>query len=270
MRAPSHPVFESLRRFAAASPIVVAHRGCSRALPENTLPAFQSAQALGVKMQEFDVRCTRDGALVCIHDASLDRTTDAASRLGPGALVAEITLTEIRGLDAGSWHPSRTVTQVPTLAEALTLMRPTSVPLIEHKAGPADVYVRELLRLGMANQCVLQSFDWEFVAAAKRQLPELAVAVLGPSHVFRHPDDAAIATAIAAGAGMIHWHATELTDEAMTRIHSAGLLVCTYTTDDEPGWRGGAAMGFDAMCTNVPERMLELQRKGRLPRGPAA
>ncbi len=268
MRAPSHPVFESLRRLAADSPIVVAHRGCSRALPENTLPAFQAARDLGVVMQEFDVRCTRDGALVCLHDASLDRTTNAAARLGPGALVAETTLAEIRGLDAGSWHPSRTTAQVPTLAEALNLMRPTSVPLIEHKGGPAETYVRELRRLGLVSQCVLQSFDWEFVAAAKRQLPELAVALLGPTHTFPYPEDAAIATAIAAGAGMMHWDATELTHEATTRIHDAGLLVCSYSTDDELGWRGGAAMRIDAMCTNVPERMLELQRKGRLLRDP--
>jgi glycerophosphoryl diester phosphodiesterase len=87
--ADPHPVFSRLRAAATASPIVVAHRGDSRNHPENTLAAFRAATALGVAMQEFDVQQNRDGELFFLHDVSLDRTTDAARVLGPGALLAQ-------------------------------------------------------------------------------------------------------------------------------------------------------------------------------------
>ena len=267
MRVPSHPVFESLRKLATEGPIVVAHRGCSRDLPENTVPAFAAAHALGVRMQEFDVRVSRDGALVCMHDEGLDRTTDAARRLGPGALVAQTTLAELQQLDAGTWHPSfRRPAAVPTLAEALATMLPSAVPLIEHKAGDAGAYVAELQRLGALQRCILQSFDWAFVTAVRQQAPGLAVAALGPNAEFPRPEAEAIAAAIECGAGMLHWHAAELTTTDVARIHAAGLLLCTYTTDDDPRLIGGALMGFDAMCTNVPHNALALQSAGWLRR----
>lgn len=266
MAAAAHPLFEALRRRAASGALVVAHRGDSDAWPENTLPAFRSARSLGVDLQEFDVRSTRDGVLVCMHDAGLDRTTDAAARLGPGALVAQTTQAELRRLDAGSWHDSRCATAVPTLGEALAVVLPSAVPLIEHKDGAAARYIDELARLGVLPQCILQSFDWAFVAAAKRLAPELAVAVLGPVRTHARPDDDAVDRARALGAGMLHWQASRLTHGDVARAHAAGLLVCTYTTDDEAGLCGGAAIGFDAMCTNVPARMLQLRRSGLLAR----
>jgi len=263
----SHPVFDAVRRLAQDAPVVVAHRGDSARFAENTLPAFRSAVELGVTMQEFDVRCTRDGELVCIHDASCDRTSNAAQVLGPGALVAQSTLAELQRLDVGSWRGSTAPARIPTLAEALTTMLPATIPLIEHKAGDAAIYLSHLRRLGALQSAILQSFDWGFVEAAHRLAPTLATAVLGPSDSVPRPDDAALARAIGLGAGMIHWHDRELSGDDVARIHAAGLLLCTYTTDDEAGLRGGAAMGFDAMCTNVPASMLALRASGRLQRG---
>lgn len=65
--------------------------------PENTMPAFEEAVRLGADYVETDLRATRDGAIVCIHDARVDRTTT-----GTG-LVSELTVDEVRRLDAGSW-----------------------------------------------------------------------------------------------------------------------------------------------------------------------
>lgn len=254
---PSHPVFARLRAAAADGPVVVAHRGDSAHHPENTLAAFRAARALGVLMQEFDVQATRDGALVCLHDESLDRTTDAARRLGPGALVAQLTAAQLGALDAGSWFDAAHANErVPTLARALEAMLPQCVPLIEHKAGDAAAFVAELAQTGTRAQCILQSFDWDFVAAARALAPDLALAVLGPTTRFARPDDAAVAAALACGAGMVHWRDRELGSADVARLHAAGLLVCTYTTDDELGWAGGRALRFDAMCTNVPGAAL--------------
>lgn len=268
--ASPHPLFDTMRTLALDGPLVVAHRGNSSRFAENTLPAFRSAAELGVPMQEFDVRATRDGELVCIHDATCDRTSDAAQVLGPGAMVAEATLEELRRLDVGSWHDDTGPARLPTLAEVLAVVLPGAIPLIEHKAGRAAAYVDQLRRLGALNACIVQSFDWAFVEQCKRLAPALAVAVLGPTESARHPDDGVLARAIGLGAGMVHWHDRALCGADVARIHVAGLLLCTYTTDDEPGLRGGAAMGFDAMCTNVPSFMQALRSSGCLRRKPAS
>ncbi len=90
-----------------------AHRGCHPIFPENTIAALQEAARLGVQMVEFDVQATRDGALVILHDRTVDRTTD-----GTGA-VLDMSLSEVRALSIkghdGNLLPT---TRVPTLEEA--------------------------------------------------------------------------------------------------------------------------------------------------------
>ena len=230
---PAHafPVVSRLRELARTRPVVTAHRGDSRNFPENTLPAFASAVAMGAKMQEFDVQQTSCGALVCLHDLTLDRTTDAAKALGPGA-------------------------RIPTLEQALAVMLPNSIPMIEHKGGDAKAYVDLLRRCGAAEHVLVQSFDWEFVARVRSLANDIALGLLGPTDAHAQLDDSAIAAALRIGASFVHWHATELTRDAIDRAHAAGLLVVTYTSDDELSWHGGRALGVDAMCTNDPRRML--------------
>ncbi|HEX5105277.1 MAG TPA: glycerophosphodiester phosphodiesterase family protein, partial [Pirellulaceae bacterium] len=110
--APSLPAAEDRERRT----FVVGHRGLLHSAPENTLAAFRGCLALRVGF-EFDVRRTNDGQLVCLHDATLDRTTSGTGRL------ADRTLNELRRLDAGSWfddsfHGER----VPTVNEVLALV----------------------------------------------------------------------------------------------------------------------------------------------------
>src|SRR6478735_2983144 len=81
-------------------PFVVAHRGASAERPEHTLAAYELALREGADGVECDVRLTRDGHLVCVHDRRVDRTST-----GTG-LVSELTLAELRRLDWGAWHSS--------------------------------------------------------------------------------------------------------------------------------------------------------------------
>jgi glycerophosphoryl diester phosphodiesterase len=95
---------------------ICAHRGLSQACPENTLPAFAAAIAVGPHEIEFDVRTTRDGVLVVCHDATVDRTTDGTGK------VADLSWHEIRHLDAGihvgaAWRSIR----MPRLEEVLDI-----------------------------------------------------------------------------------------------------------------------------------------------------
>jgi glycerophosphoryl diester phosphodiesterase len=263
----SHPVFERLRALAAGGPIAVAHRGDSARHPENTLAAFRAALELGVAMQEFDVAATRDGVLLCVHDAGLDRTTDAARRLGPGALLAQVDAEVVRTLDAGAWHRGAAAGErVPTLAEVLALLVPRCTAMIEHKGGEPRAFADAVLGAAAADGCIVQSFDWEFVARVHALAPPLALAVLGPTPAFARPDADALAAAKRCGAGMVHWLDRAIGGDDVARAHAAGMLVCSYTTDDELGWAGGRALGIDAMCTNDPAAMLAWSR--RLPRNP--
>jgi glycerophosphoryl diester phosphodiesterase len=101
---------------AEGRPLAVAHRGLLRHAPENTLASFRACLELRLGF-EFDVQATKDGRLVCIHDDTVDRTTDGTGR------VAELTLAEIRRLDAGSWFdPMFAGQKVPTVEEVLKLV----------------------------------------------------------------------------------------------------------------------------------------------------
>jgi glycerophosphoryl diester phosphodiesterase len=96
---------------------ICAHRGGSATHPENTLPAFREAVRLGAHMVELDVAITQDGALVLMHDATVNRTTDGKGR------VIDFTLAGLKRHDAGAWKDSRFAgTRVPTLEEALDVL----------------------------------------------------------------------------------------------------------------------------------------------------
>ncbi len=96
---------------------VIAHRGSKGTHPENTLPAFQEAIDVQADGIELDVQLTRDGQLVVIHDEKINRTTNAKG------WVKELTLAEIKELDAGSWFSENyKETRIPTLEEVLELL----------------------------------------------------------------------------------------------------------------------------------------------------
>ena len=109
----------------------IAHRGFSSIAPENTIPAFKLAKRNGFSYVETDVRFTSDEVPVCIHDASIDRTSN-----GTGD-VASMTFEQIRTYDFGSWKSAEYAnTPIPTFDEFLTLCRAIELyPYIELKAG---------------------------------------------------------------------------------------------------------------------------------------
>lgn len=254
-----HPLSQRLRAAAGDGVAVVAHRGESRNHPENTLAAFVAAVRLGVPMVEFDVRSTADDVLVCVHDETLDRTTDASRILGPGALVARLRSAELAPVRA-SGQP------VPTLEQALACMLPHTIPMIEHKAGTPAQYVSLLQRLGCADRVVLQAFDWDFVAAVAALLPGGCRAVLGPTAAHPHMDRAARAHAADLGASILHWHAPSVRAADVREALADGFVLCTYTSDTDIELMGGAALGVHAMCTNDPGHAQQLRAAGLLGR----
>ncbi len=110
-----------------------AHRGANETHPENTLAAFKEAIRLGAHMIEFDVRMTKDKKLVIMHDKTVDRTTN-----GSGA-VSDLTLNEIKKLDAGSWKDKKFAGEkVPTFKKTLEIM-PKNIWLNIHLKGGEEL-----------------------------------------------------------------------------------------------------------------------------------
>ena len=139
---------------AAKTRWLIAHRGASAYAPENTVPAFTLAAEQGATFVEFDLQLTKDRQIVCLHDNSLERTTDvedvfpdryvalsASSRAtgeGPQAtrrwVIDDFTLAELKRLDAGAWfHAKFRDTRIPTFAETIDSLRGRSGLFIELK-----------------------------------------------------------------------------------------------------------------------------------------
>ena len=193
------------------------HRGARGLLPENTLPGFERAIALGVGALEFDVCMTRDGVPVVHHDTALnpDHTRDAGGAWleRPGPLLKDLDVADLMGLDVGRVRPgSRTAlrfphqeprdgARIPTLAEVLALgRRPAagtvrfnieikSSPLEPHdSAGPealAQAVAAVLRSEGTVGRATVQSFDWRVLRALHTAAPEVAIACLTSERGWR-------------------------------------------------------------------------------------
>lgn len=145
--------------------LVSAHRGASRSAPENTLAAIRTAIEMGADIVEMDVRETKDGRLVLLHDSTLDRTTTGS---GP---LTDHTLEEIRPLDAGSWFSEEFAGEgIPTLEEALDALGEHGLPDIDFKAGDPANLVRVLQSKGFGENVTLYCNDLE----ARRAIVDLS------------------------------------------------------------------------------------------------
>jgi glycerophosphoryl diester phosphodiesterase len=148
-----------------------AHRGAMQTHPENTLPAFFEAVKRGAHMIEFDVQLTADGALVVMHDATVDRTTNGKGK------VSELTLDYIRSLDAGAWKGKKfRNTRVPVFEEVLNIM-PRNIWLNIHLKGDENLgraVARQLKSSGRLHQGILAAGE-EAALAAREIVPDILI-----------------------------------------------------------------------------------------------
>lgn len=168
------PVSKLLLTFTLLLPLVAsaqlcAHRGDVAVAPENTIPAFESAVKKGAPQIEFDVNLSKDGHLVIMHDATIDRTTNGKGK------VTDFTLEELKALDAGSWFdPKFKNTRIPTLRETLEAI-PENVLCNVHLKNDAEVAVKSaqlIAEMGRLEQCFLAT-TLENVAAARAVVPNI-------------------------------------------------------------------------------------------------
>jgi glycerophosphoryl diester phosphodiesterase len=235
---------------AAADPVLVGHRGLPTHAPEETAAVFNACIDLRVGV-EIDIRRTRDGQLVCLHDATVDRTTDGTGKL------AAMSLRELRQLDAGKkFDPAFTGERVPTLDEFFVLLKERKSAILvaidlKEPDCEADV-VKLAMKHGVLPQLVfigLTIVDAKVRAKLKEASPSAACAVLCPAadkldHVLA--DDSAA------------WVYVRFipTAEQVKAVHDSGkkvFLVGPLVMGNEPAnWAKGRAAGVDAILSDFP------------------
>jgi len=146
---------------------VAAHRGWPVKYPENTLPGFEAAIALGVDQLETDIRISADGELILLHDATVDRTTDGSGRAD------EMTLAQLKALDAGSWKGEEfRGYRIPTFLEFMELIKDLPDMTIDFELKEYPTPGREELaysvcdrvlaiidEYGYTDRCVINTFS---------------------------------------------------------------------------------------------------------------
>ncbi|KMO98974.1 glycerophosphodiester phosphodiesterase [Streptomyces roseus] len=217
--------------------LTIGHRGVMGVEPENTLRSFVRAERSGMDVIALDLQLSKDGVLVVLHDAEVDRTTD-----GSGA-VADLTLSALRELDAGQGE------RVPVFEEVLDAVR---TPLqVSVQDGPAAAALAELvLRRDLSARVEVASFEEAVLAGTARLLPGVRTVL--------HSDLAGgaatvLARALACGATTVALNIREVTLDTVESLHGAGLRVTGWTVDTLQQLRLARALELDGAATGFPE-----------------
>lgn len=279
-------------RISASSKVSIAHRGASAYAPEHTLTAYRLAIEQGADYVEQDLAITRDGVLICLHDDSLERTTNVEGvypergEIDPATgrrrwLAADFTLAEINQLDAGSWFDARFAGErIPSWDEAVAAVG-TSAGLYPELKTPAlyrgrnvnaaRVFSASFRRLNLGSRrpeaLILQSFDDQTLRELARDLPAVPRTFLIESRDGDRWLSAAglsevveFATGIGPAKGLI-----EKQPEIVKAAHALGLTVTPYTFTSRapaPGFPDVSremahylfTLDVDAVFTDNPDR----------------
>ncbi len=224
-------------------PLITAHAACRGHAPENTLAGVRAALALGADAIEIDVRCTRDGTPVLLHDSAVDRTTDGAGE------IAALSLRQARRLDAGEGE------RIPTLREVLREVAGRALLVLEVKPAGIEEEVLAVVRRSRAlDWCAVHSFLPRVVERVRRQEPRMPCSLLTDGR--RVVDWGQLfAFALSLGAQGISVHHGVVTPELVRGAHLRELRCSTWTVNRRDDVRRVAACGVDAITSDYPDRV---------------
>ncbi len=230
---------------------LIAHRGYQPVAPGNSLPAFRAAGERKYWAIETDIRTTKDGVLVCCHDAGIDHSFN-----GSGA-IKDMTLAELyrfkinvgKGLDTHSDKELR----IPLFREYLQICKDHgALPFIEHKAGDVAAMIAEARQYFADKDIIISSTDFAVLAQARAISKEIFV-----HHIFS--SEAHIADLSALGNAGMAFNYTDLdapetrakVEGLIARAHAAGVKVCLRAGDDRATVKKMLELGLDYIPTNV-------------------
>lgn len=206
--------------------------------PENTLRSFVRAERSGMDAIALDLRLSKDGVLVAVHDPEVDRTTD-----GSGA-VADLTLAELRGLDAGQGE------RVPVFEEVLDAVRSPLHAFVGDEAT-AGVLAELILRRDLVARVEIASAHETVLTGAARRVPGLRTTLFVPC--LDGDTSAVVGRAVNAGAATIALDVRRIALETVEAAHTAGLRVTGLAVNTLDRLRLARALGLDGVATDFPE-----------------
>jgi glycerophosphoryl diester phosphodiesterase len=237
-------------------PVILAHRGCRAQAPENTRQAFDLALDQGADIIETDLRITRDRVIVCIHDETVDRTTDGS---GP---VAQMTWREIKKLRArGNNDTAYPNARVPTLTEVLEAFAQRTYLALELKApvftqpADADLMLRTLDDYDAMDRVMALSFSPQALQAIKDAGAPFPLGYIAAKNPWPLPQFQFVGP----------WWPLLLFNPFYVAIsHWQGQLCCPLDPRPERRLRLYLQMGVDALLSDDPRETLQaLRRIGR-------
>lgn len=247
-----------------SKPIVCGHRGASGHAPENTLAAFRLARELGATWIEFDVQLSADGLPIVLHDDTLERTTNLGQPLRP----AQLTLAELKKLDAGSWFGPRFAGEkIPTLDEVLAEFGSSLGLNIELKSklgfetdNGLERKVAEVVRKhNLQDKVLISSFDPFRLIALYQSDPDLR---LGALYTDRSKDYTPafdpFTLAYTFKAVALHPPFGLVNETLLNRAHNENLQVNTWTVNEVSDMQRLIGLGVDMIITNYPDRLVGL------------
>lgn len=255
-------------------PLNMAHRGGAGLAPESTILAFRNALEVGADVLELDVRATKDGEIVVIHDETVDRTTD-----GAGA-VRDFILEELKKLDAGyRFTPDNGQTYpyrgqgitIPTLREVFAEFPDQRINIeIKQFEPPIEGRLAVLIEeMGMADKVLAVSEDEATIrrfrglasevatAAAENEVREFVIYLRSKAIPFYAPK--ADAFQVPEYHGDLHL----VTKDFVEAAHGKNIKVHVWTVNDEEDMRGLLALGVDGIITDYPDRLAKVMHSLR-------
>jgi len=236
--------------------LAIAHRGASGYAPENTLAAYRRAVAQGVTFIETDLHLTRDAHFIAVHDETVDRTTN-----GQGA-VHQMTLAELRRLDAGSWFASEFMSErIPTLEEILEFAKKNDVVFyLELKPngfwGGEHALISALRGASEIARSVIISFDPAILASLRKIEPTLMTGLLYDGSV-----DKPFEKALEIGARQLVVRGDLVTPNLLQQARKQDLQVVCWTVNSPAHMRMLVAAGVDGIMSDYPDRLLAALKK---------
>ena len=222
--------------------MIIGHRGAAGYEPENTLLSFRKAMDIGVDWIEFDLHRSADGHLMVIHDPSVDRTTNGHGK------VSEMTLDELKKLDAGKGQ------QIPTFQEVIDLARGHVKMIPEIKQEGTELEVLDIIdRNDIINQCMVSSFSGYSIRRCKEFNPQLQTAA-----IFSHLPIDFKAEALDIMADALFLRKDIVSRELVKECHKNGFNVCIWNEDNADEIRKYAEMEPDFMSSNYPDRLKQI------------
>jgi glycerophosphoryl diester phosphodiesterase len=241
-----------LSRHESTPPLarVTAHRGHSRAAPENTLSAIRKAVECGADYAEVDVQLTADGVVVLLHDSDLKRVASVPRRIG------ELTYNEVRKLDVGSYFdPSFAGERVPSLAEVINRFRERIKLNIEMKLyEPNGQLARAVARLvrehDFESDCLVSSFNYDALQEVKETNPRVRTGLIvayALGDVSRLEVEA------------LSVRANFLSDHLLRRAQGRGKEVHVWTVNDTRQMTRLLSRGVDNIITDDPDILIRVR-----------